>query len=225
MTQLVQQPRARGTHALVIGVGDYPWLQGGSQQPVFPRNEGMGQLSSPPLSARAFAEWLMSPDGFRNTDRPLASLDLLISDPTTTQFTPPGGTSMQIQRANFVEIQAAVLNWFARGDHTDDQLIFYFCGHGISTGLMTTLLPEDYGRLQLPPQASLSLAIDFDSLYQGMDSCRARRQLFFIDACRVASGALIKSQGNRGVAIVPGQAQLTTPARDAPIYYATMPGN
>ena len=46
-------------HALVIGIGDYPHLIGGSG-PLTPSHDGMQQLSSPPVSARAVADWLIA---------------------------------------------------------------------------------------------------------------------------------------------------------------------
>jgi len=223
MTLLVQPPLARGTHALVIGVGEYPWLDGGSR-PRFAHFEGMGQLSSPPVSARAFAEWLLSPSGYHNPACPLASLDLLVSDAATDQFVPPGGTSTTIQRAQFADIDAAIQAWFQRGNHPDDLLLFFYCGHGVANGLNMTLLPEDYGSRQTPPQMSLGLAIDFDGLYLGMDSCAARNQIFFVDACRVASGLLIRAQNFAGNPVIPGMAQITSPPRNAPIYYGAVPG-
>lgn len=223
MTQLVQQPLPRGTHALVVGVGEYPWLDGGTQ-PRFAHFEGMGQLSSPSVSARAFAEWLLSPTGYHNPACPLASLDLLVSDASTDQFVPPGGASTTIQRARFADIEAAIRAWFQRGNHADDLLLFFYCGHGVACGLNMTLLPEDYGSLQAPPQMSLSLAIDFDGLYLGMDSCAARNQIFCIDACRVASGLLIRTQNFAGNPVIPGMAQISSPPRNAPIYYGAVPG-
>jgi hypothetical protein len=223
MTQLVQPPLGRGTHALVIGVGEYPWLGGGTQ-PRFAHFEGMGQLSSPPVSARSFAEWLLSPTGYRNPARPLASLDLLVSDASTDQFIPPGGIPTTIQRARFADIDAAIRAWFQRGNDPNDLLIFFYCGHGVARGLNMTLLPEDYGSLQTPPQMSLGLAIDFDGLYLGMDSCAARNQIFFVDACRVASGLLIRTQNFAGNPVIPGMAQITSPPRNAPIYYGAVPG-
>jgi hypothetical protein len=184
----------------------------------------MGQLSSPPVSARAFAEWLLSPTGYRNPALPLASLDLLISDPATDQFVSPGGTIATIQRARFAEIETAIRAWFQRGNHPDDLLLFFYSGHGVANGLKMTLLPEDYGSLQTPPQMSLGLAIDFDGFYLGMDSCSAKNQIFFVDACWVASGLLIRTQNFSGNPVIPGMAQITSPPRNAPIYYGAVPG-
>jgi hypothetical protein len=65
------------THALVIGVGSYPHLLGGSGA-LCEDNEGLAQLTSPPVSARKFADWLIC--SFANPDKPLASVALLISE-------------------------------------------------------------------------------------------------------------------------------------------------
>jgi hypothetical protein len=224
MTQLVNQPAQRGAHALVIGVGEYPWLDGGTQT-RFAHFEGMGQLSSPPESARAFADWLLSPTGYHNPASPLASLDLLISDSGTDQFVPPSGVAATIQRAKFADIDAAIKTWLQRGNvDPNNLLLFFYCGHGVARGLKLTLLPEDYGSLQTPPQLSLGLAVDFDEFYLGMDSCAARNQIYFVDACRVASGLLIRTHNFSGSPVVPGMAQLTYPPRNAPIYYGAVPG-
>src|SRR5688572_29148314 len=56
------------THALVIGVGAYPHLNGGSGR-LSPQHDGMEQLTSPPISARQFASWLMSE--FNHPQKPL----------------------------------------------------------------------------------------------------------------------------------------------------------
>lgn len=224
MTQLLHTSFQRGAHALVIGVGEYPWLNGGTQ-PRFAHFEGMGQLSSPPESARAFADWMLSPTGYHNPAYPLASLDLLIADSSTDQFVPPGGASTTIQRARFADINTAILSWFQRGHaHADNLLLFFYCGHGVASGIDMTLLPEDYGSQQTPPQMSLNLAIDFNGFYLGMDSCAAKNQLFFIDACRVASGLLIRTHNFSGNPVIPGMAQVISPPRNAPIYYGAVPG-
>jgi hypothetical protein len=67
------------THALIIGVGGYRHLSGGvdeKQQNI--KNVGLlKQLTSPPRSAVAFAEWIM-----KAADRlraPLGTVDLLVS--------------------------------------------------------------------------------------------------------------------------------------------------
>jgi hypothetical protein len=225
MTAIVDKPGTVGAHALVVGVGEYPWLDGGSQ-PRFQHFEGMGQLSSPPQSARAFADWVLR--DFGGAAQPLhtlASLEVLLSDPASTDYVAPDGVVHPVERATSQAIEDAVLRWYARGDaDANNLLLFYYCGHGIARGLKTTLLPEDYGSKQQPASASLPLAIDFDELYLGMDQCKARQQLYFIDACRVASGVLMKSHLVTGKAVIPGLAAPTAPPRNAPVYNGAVPG-
>src|SRR5689334_23030709 len=113
-----------GTHALVIGVGKYPNLLGG-ETPVA-NADGMRQLSSPPLSARAVATWLLAE--FRDDDRPLASLSLLLSEDAPTPFSnPKTGASHDVGVATIENIVAAIKAWKALGDSDfGNRLIFYF---------------------------------------------------------------------------------------------------
>ena len=48
----------------------------------------MEQLTSPPISARLFASWLMSED-FRHPAKPLASVALLLSEAAPAPFVDP----------------------------------------------------------------------------------------------------------------------------------------
>lgn len=48
-----------GTHVLMIGVGRYPFLEGGNAANPFNMAMGMGQLSSPSLSVQELASWFM----------------------------------------------------------------------------------------------------------------------------------------------------------------------
>lgn len=74
------------THVLVIGVGDYPHLNGGTGT-LTELHGGMGQLTSCPESARAFATWVISD---LNAPAPLASVSLLLSERTgPSRFTHP----------------------------------------------------------------------------------------------------------------------------------------
>uniref|UniRef100_UPI003AF71AAD hypothetical protein n=1 Tax=Thiolapillus sp. TaxID=2017437 RepID=UPI003AF71AAD len=66
------------THAVVIGVGAYPHLNGGDPAALTDLHGGLGQLSSPPVSARTITDWLL--DSFNNPDKPLASVSLLVSE-------------------------------------------------------------------------------------------------------------------------------------------------
>lgn len=205
------------THALVIGVGAYPHLVGGSGV-TFAGHEGMGQLTSPPFSAEAFARWLLST--YHNPQKPLASVQLLISADPPHTFHYPGGSTAVVDAATMANVKPAIKRWIARGDQIADNLmLFFFSGHGIAAGAETSLLLEDFGAWPANP---LENAIDFRNFHLGMDKCRARQQCYFIDTCRVASATLIETFDYAGDPIVPGT---TLGARDAPIYYATVAGS
>ncbi len=223
MTLVFDQPvSGAATHALVIGVVAYAHLPGGSG-PLFLKHEGLSQLSSPPHSARAFATWLLSK--YRNDAKPLATLDLLISDDRSSDFALPGGDVIRsVERATFQNVRDAIRQrWFARGDaNPEHMLIFFFCGHGVSRGQVTSLLMEDFGSWDRNP---LEQAIDFWQFYNGMDKCAARRQVYFIDSCRKASSALIEEYDNyTGEAVIPGSAFYSPGgACCTATYYATVP--
>lgn len=217
-TEQVDGPAA---HALVIGVGYYHHLPGGSGR-LYPHHEGLGQLSSPPTSARDFADWLLKE--YHNPAKKLASLELLISEPEGSAYRLPDGSEENVERARFDPVRDALLRWNQRGDENPENLlIFFFCGHGVSRGYATSLLMEDFGENPFNP---LERALSFREFYEGMDICQSRRQCYFIDACRKASPALITRYNNyTGQPVIPGSAYLAGSApRTAPIFYATIPG-
>jgi hypothetical protein len=206
-----------GLHALVIGAGHYPALPGGGNTTVFPQHGGMGQLTSASHSAISFANWLTK--DYRHSTVPLRSLELLISEAGTTQYTAAGQT-LTVERATFANLQQRILDWTQRANSSDqNRAIFYFCGHGISAGLQSTLLLEDFGTVANAP---LLAALDFTAFYRAMDQCRAREQLFLVDACRVASPMLFTAQYYGNPVLTPGKP--TIPPRSAPIFYSAVPG-
>ena len=129
MTLLRSKTTKPGTHALVIGIGRYPWLVGGKGKPRFPQNDGMAHLTSPPASARAFATWLL--ETYDNPEAPLASLDLLLSDAKDQKFKSATGT-VEVEAATFDNVSKAIKAWAKRSTREDDILVFFFSGHGIS---------------------------------------------------------------------------------------------
>lgn len=221
---LVYEQKIAGpaTHALVIGVGYYAHLPGGKGK-LYPDNEGLGQLTSPPHSARAFADWLLT--AYRNPTKPLATIEMLISEPDDSTYTLPGGEVKAVERATFNKAKKKLLKWNERGDkHQENLLVFFFCGHGVSRGYATSLLMEDFGSISKNP---LEHALSFRDFYDGMDTCQARQQCYFIDACRTASPTLITRYNNyTGQPVIPSSAFLAAlGARTAPIFYATVPGS
>lgn len=207
-----------GTHALVVGVGEYPSLQGGSG-PLFADHEGMGQLTSAPVSALRFAEWLAT--SYRSTTHPLRSLRVLVSAPAQQAWAPsPGAPPTVPDRATFANLKDGILEWY--GDLTQaDRALFFFSGHGIAAGIHQTLLLEDYGRV---PAAALGSALDFEAFRAAMLRAPALEQCYFVDACRVCSGKLMRALGHYGDPILDPSATLPSPPRRQPVLYATMPG-
>lgn len=206
-----------GAHALVVGVGEYPWLLGGSELPTFTDHEGMGQLTAAPLSALAFAKWLSKE--YRSGTCPLRSIELLVSsaDPALTDpaFPPP------YTRATFAEFRRAVIEWHRRLK-AGDRAIFFFSGHGMGTGFQHTLVLEDYGS---DPATAMGYAFDFTRFQVAMARADPMEQCFFLDACRMSSGFLMGTLGTYGDPILTPQGALPSPARGQAVLYATMPGD
>ena len=205
------------THAIVIGVGAYAHLPGGTDT-LLDDPGGMGQLSSPPVSAHAFANWLQA--SYNNPDKPLASLELFISDTDDFDFELPNGTTKTIDNALINNVSDAVLEWKRRGDtNKNNHMIFYFCGHGVTSGDGLALLLEDYGSI---PESPFKSAINFSDFRLGMNQCKARYQSFFVDACRVASDSLLMTANYKGDPIIPGLGR--QPGRTLSIYYSAISG-
>jgi Caspase domain len=221
---LVHEAAAQGlgqTHAIVIGVGAYPHLNGGTGQRTEDHG-GMGQLTSPPISARLFASWLIK--SFKHPDKPLATVSLLLAEPNPLPFVDPVNNAKKkaIKPADSTNVRAAVEQWFDRGNtNPNNLLIFYFCGHGIAAGTDTALLLADYG---FNTKDSLEGAIDFRRFRLGMNRCRANEQCFFVDACRTESDTLIQAGAAGRYIITPGVRDPEWAPRMAPVFYATMNG-
>lgn len=174
-------PARPGTHALVVGIGEYPYLLGGSHE----RQEVVGelalkQLTSSPASARAVRDWLLGTGAFagvanaglHNPAAPLATVDVLLSAADDHTDVPSAE-----------RLVSAILDWKDRCDTSEANVAFlYVCGHGLQlTDLV--LLASDFG----DPHHRGNLwkgALSLDSIHQGMAKCKARQQFLFFDCCR-----------------------------------------
>ncbi|HEY9373731.1 caspase family protein [Streptomyces sp.] len=212
------------THALVIGVGAYAHLGGGETPTDHPGAAGMRQLSSPPRSARAFAHWMI--DQYHDQGRPLGSLALLLSEADPAPFRHPGtGAEHVVEAATIDNIEDAIREWKDRGDHDEARLVFYFCGHGVSLGITTSLLAADVFADRDSP---MNGALQFEALKNGLNNCRAAQQVFFVDACRAGSDTLVRQVGMDNQGRIPLSGSTLRPEglvrREHAVYFATLHG-
>lgn len=185
-------PKRASTHAFVVGVGTYPHLDGGST-PNTTLELGLGQLSSPPLSAQRFIRWLL--EEFHNDKAPLATIEHLISAPHQVQD--KQGKNQPSEEPTFANLETAYKRWIDRASENEDNIaIFYFCGHGMAKGAETALLAADFGN---PAVARLTKnAIHLEDTVKGMFACKANQQCFFIDTCRTKDERLEKLMSSAG---------------------------
>jgi hypothetical protein len=87
--------------------------------------------------------------------------------------------------------------------------------------VQTTLLCEDYGSDDISP---LSHAIDFNKLHIGLDRRPARRQCFFVDACRVATSNILETFDYYGQPVIDPTGEHNPKARQAPVFHSTLAG-
>lgn len=217
------------THALVIGVGNYPHLKGGSG-PLFSGHENMGQLDSAPISARRFAEWLISKDGYHDPSRPLASVRMLLSEKkglfgSSSKFANPAtGKKVVAPRATLDTTRTTILDWARALSSNEENLgIFFFSGHGVMVGLEQILLLSDFGDpTNLNTRGS---AIRFDRFRAGMTRIAARQQCYFVDACRSYTPAFTTAQGTTGETFVDPDPSIRYSRFAAqPVFNATLEG-
>jgi hypothetical protein len=177
-------------HALIIGVGGYAHLEGGRGKEIEDplRYGNLGQLTSPPRSALAFANWLRD----SNHDRwkaPLATIEGLISPAPTDPD--PAGSDHSFPGATIDDIQAAFDAWTERcSSDADNVAVFYFCGHGLQSEEQI-LLASDFGRYS----NHFKGAFAFDSTREAFLQHSPRTQCFFVDACREVTVGVVENLG------------------------------
>jgi hypothetical protein len=171
-----------GLHALIAGVSYYRHLPDGETGMLATETFGLNQLSAAATSAYKISEWLKERADY--LPERLATVRLLLS-PAADESDLHGLTNA-CTRENFgVEAH----QWRADAStHNDNVTFFYYAGHGlIRMKSDSVLLMEDFGQ---PGSGPLERAVAFDDLFYGMApptqarEQRARRQFYFIDACR-----------------------------------------
>ncbi len=202
-------------HAFVIGVADYPHLNGGSG-PMANDPLGLTQVTTPQHTAPAMAEWLMN--GHSNPACQLGSLEMLVSP--AVQIPVPAGGKAPADPAKMAEIKRSFAKWEKRcSSHADNIAFFYFCGHGLNK-TDQFLLPEDFGDPALPNE--WANCINFDWMRVGMRKCKAQTQIFFVDACRETPFGMLTQVNVGGDGLI--SASITDTVACSAAYYATTQG-
>ena len=183
-----------GTHALVIGVSRYRYLPDSlDDDPPAGAGEtfGLGNVTTPAISAWRFAQWLTAADGFNQPEAPLASVRLLLS-PSSAEIaeTPALGglDAAGVAIPTRDSVLDALFDWQqACNRHRDNIAILYVAGHGIQlTKDDSLVLLHDFARARRP---ILDAAMDIGSIWRGMATAdAASRQYYFVDACRTRPG-------------------------------------
>jgi hypothetical protein len=209
---VLDQPRL---HAFVVSVGDYPHLIGGVG-PLAADPFGLSQVTTPRFTGPLIAEWLLQ--SLNNDTRPLGSLEVLLS-PSGPIATAAG--AVMAAPATMANIEQSFNAWFTRANaRPDNAALLYYCGHGLAK-VSQYLLAEDFGN---PNDADIwKKCIDFDGLRVHMRKCRARTQLFFVDACRETPFGLLAQIDTRGERLVSATFN-DPPVPCSAAYYATTDG-
>ncbi|GAA0460283.1 hypothetical protein Ade02nite_14530 [Paractinoplanes deccanensis] len=214
-------PGAR-VHAFVVGVGNYPYCDDPPRTGTASRILGdLGSVTSPPPSAAAVAGWLAGmPRG--DGDIPVGTVEVLISSPTVASVQRDDGEWVPVSPATFANFRDAFSRWLDRCDSDPGNIaLFYFCGHGWHRDGQLLLL-EDLGKQR---RRLLESCVELSEIRTVMQHCRARTQLYFVDACRQVPPELLDLRS--GVAPLVdscGPVPLPLAPLDAPVYFSAARG-
>jgi len=165
-----------GVHIIIIGCGKYSSLK-------------LKTLKSPILSARSIAKWFLTEYYSPSPNLELRSINLLLSGynedhPELIEENfkcNEKQIDIMIENANLDNCDKEINKWYEYGDHhKENTVIFFFFGHGIKKNFQTLLHVVDS---LTKPRNLYQDSINFTDMYNGMASCKANSQIFFIDAC------------------------------------------
>ncbi|GAA4604740.1 hypothetical protein BJY16_005124 [Actinoplanes octamycinicus] len=163
-----------GIHALIIGIGHYPFLTGNHL-----RYDGSADLRSAPVSALRFLDCLLD-DAAGPWSRPVSTVDVLLSP--VRELVDPDGVAVPVADPTRRNIQAAFDGWLDRcRSDPDNVAVLYFCGHGVQTD-EHILLASDFAESDNNPFLG---SFAFDTSRDGLLTQLPRTQCLFVDACRV----------------------------------------
>ncbi|WP_377190462.1 caspase family protein [Ruegeria meonggei] len=215
---LLAQP---ATHVIIVAAGRY-YHGKGKGDAMTDIGGDISQLSSPPVTAKLITDWFLTE--FKNSERPLGSLSMCVSDEDPSSYTPPGTvTARDIPEADLGSVTEAVHHWSERlKTHSSNLAVFYFCGHGVSLGQQAALLLSDFGR----SVNGYAPAIDLDALRGTMKNSPADQQLFLLDCCRTKVDFLYEDEPSLGTRIlsIPPSARESGGAAQQCILFPTIDG-
>lgn len=175
-----------GVHAIVIGISDYPHLDGGTGPPA-PATAGMGQLEVCAKTAARVFDWLRRRS--KVAGAPLATCRLLLAPRPGERAEVAALTRGAYADATYAAIRTAIEAWrdaIAAGgsDPVPNVAFFFFSGHGLEHLASPALLARDILDPRTP--GGPDNAVSFNGLWQAVRTYGVDRALFFIDACRNA---------------------------------------
>eukprot|EP01035_Chromulina_nebulosa_P021081 gene21081-27317_t len=176
MTLLLDRTvHGKKTHAFVIGVGSYPYAK---------PDKGVTEvLDVPDLpsaadSAKLFTDWLLESQD--KLAAPLATLDVLISDPQLPANRYPWAQG-PVAEATEINIKVSGSQWFQRLVRGQgDVALFYCCGHGASRLEKPVLFGADLNSDITNPWCHVNLGFLADALGKLQNISAA---FLFSDAC------------------------------------------
>ncbi|KMN83644.1 hypothetical protein VK98_01445 [Chromobacterium sp. LK11] len=177
MTLLFDRPiQGPKTHAFVIGVGKYPYAKAGMG--VQENLRRVPDLPSAADSAKLMCDWLVN-----NQDRlsaPLATLDVLISDPTDSNHRYSWARG-PVDTATEANVSARGLQWYDRVVAEPGNIAFFYCcGHGASHLQQPVLFLEDLNQNRVNVWTHINLGL----LAFALRKCQSVSAAFlFSDAC------------------------------------------
>jgi hypothetical protein len=210
--KIVDKPRL---HAIVIGVADYPHLNGGAG-PAAADPLNLGQVTTPRHTALEIVRWLM--EGYRNAETPLGSVELVLSPSEPVKNS--AGLPVNVETATFQHIDEAFTRWVGRCSANKANIaFFYFCGHGLAKDEQF-ILPEDFKNPAILD--TWRNCINFDATRVGMRSCKAQTQVFFVDACRETPFGMLTDVDVEGRKLI--SSAVGDSVKCSATYYATTEG-
>jgi hypothetical protein len=185
-----------GVHAMIVGISDYPFLEGGTT-PRPGGSAGMGQLAVSASGAAQIFRWLGETGRFAG--RPVMTCRVLLAPgkskgkdgSTETEYVEAitGGWHGDPTFANFRDL---VVDWANEFFQTPARLraetaaLFFYSGHGLEVFSSPALLARDI--LDTRRAAGESNAVAYRSILDALPTYGLGDALFLFDCCRNAPG-------------------------------------